>query len=1057
MARQKRSNVQIIVQNINNRPLSSAEVTLRSLETDATHTLEFDKQSKTYQATDLLSGRYLLEVKSNNLESQTREVQFAETNQTETVILGKEGLPSYYRGRMKVPFDPPRNLLGLTIQPGTSDEQEEALNAFAQELGLTVEEVGAPILADNVRVFRYPPGTSETERLAIQRQITNHPAVRLAGPVIHLTDEQVTYLTSEWIIRFKSEVTEQVVASLSDRLGLRVIRKIPYAGNAYLLRSQGAISFSELQVAEDLLESDLVEYVEPNLVITTVDFQVNPADFLYGQQWHIPLIDLPEAWQALRDQNPPGVTPGDPGDLTFGSEDTIIAIMDRGLESTTAGGVTTSDHPDFDGTVTGGANKVYQFFDFALMQANNDNPPNDHGMGCAGVATALANNSSTVAGEVEGVAGAAPNCRVMGLIRPAGGTVQQYADAYIWIAGFDPGWVADGVNYPAGTVFPAVPSPGADIISNSFLMPTGGLMNDTFDFLATYGRSGKGIVNFVAAGNGNINTAIENPMAAHGKALAIAASTDGDVKAGYSSWGNAIEVCAPSSGGAQGISTCDLMGGGNIAGNSGGGLNYRNNFGGTSSATPLVAGVAALMLSVEPSLTWIQVREILRTTAQRIDTANTNPVGQWVDNDGDGIDEFSQWYGYGRIDANAAVNAVIDLTTATDVVVRDNLTDTGVVPSTGWHAHSPDIWTRSMDDPIPVLGYNSNPPHQNPKRGQDNYVYLRVKNVGTAASNEVYLRALITHFPGFEFRYPEEWLPSSPPSSPVPSPLLPGSYLIGEELIDNLAPGVDIIVKMIWDEALVPPNEVVVDGMTVKWHPCLLADVTPHDGPAPAGATFDVKRDNNLAHRNITVDDPDLFDDLFAVGIVAGTSDQVGTDALIIDRSLLPVSYRVFVRVADEQHMEAWLQLVETGGIKPAEVLPGSPGVVIDEDDWPRRPDPPGECQITLLEATRIGIKCCDGNAVIIHTPAKTRIEHICDPRLNRRPRVSVGTYQGKKVVYFDGGSQAIELPLRLPAGKYVPVVLGLDRPSERYGGGLLKATQLKGSGELSPGYTIEG
>ena len=61
------------------------------------------------------------------------------------------------------------------------------------------------------------------------------------------------------------------------------------------------------------------------------------------------------------------------------------------------------------------------------------------------------------------------------------------------------------------------------------------------------------------------------------------------------------------------------------------------------------------MLSVNPFLTWADVRDILRSTSVKIDFNNNDATGQWVDNDGDGVNEFSQWYGYGRVDAAAAV------------------------------------------------------------------------------------------------------------------------------------------------------------------------------------------------------------------------------------------------------------------------------------------------------------------------------------------------------------------------------------------------------------------
>lgn len=485
-------------------------------------------------------------------------------------------------------------------------------------------------------------------------------------------------------------------------------------------------------------------------------------------------------------------------------------------------------------------------------------------------------------------------------------------------------------------------------------------------------------------------------------------------------------------------------------------------FGGTSHSCPTVAGAVALILSVRPELTWVQVREILRTTARRIDIGQANAIGQWVDNDGDGVDEFSQWYGYGCLDVNAAVIATRDLGTAADVVVRDNQTDDGTVPTGGWHAHSPDIWVRRTDDPIPALAYDVNPPHENPIGGQDNYVFMRVKNKGTAGSNEVYLRAYIKHYAGFDFTYPDEWQPTTRPGDAVPTPLVPGTYLIGEERIDNLAQDDDIIVKMTWNANLVPPAEVLVGGVNVRWHPCLLAEVSPHDGPAPAttAATYEVMKDNNLAQRNITIEYPGDADDDFAVGVVAGTSSPVGVDAIIIDRSFLPADYRVFIRIADNRHMIHWLKLLEGGVLEATEPLPGSPYEKPEPSPrWPEKPSAKGTCKVTLLESTRLGIDCCDGNALVINAPARTQIELLCrgDEGLLGRPKLQKGIYQGQDVIFFNGGSQALELPLRLTSGEFVPIILGLARPTGRRGGGMLKATQRKGDGELSAGYTIEG
>ena len=71
---------------------------------------------------------------------------------------------------------------------------------------------------------------------------------------------------------------------------------------------------------------------------------------------------------------------------------------------------------------------------------------------------------------------------------------------------------------------------------------------------------------------------------------------------------------------------------------------YCSDFGGTSSATPLVAGVAALVLSADTSLRWDQVRDILASTADKIDRAG-----------GTYRSGHSLKYGFGRVNAEAAV------------------------------------------------------------------------------------------------------------------------------------------------------------------------------------------------------------------------------------------------------------------------------------------------------------------------------------------------------------------------------------------------------------------
>jgi subtilisin family serine protease len=91
---------------------------------------------------------------------------------------------------------------------------------------------------------------------------------------------------------------------------------------------------------------------------------------------------------------------------------------------------------------------------------------------------------------------------------------------------------------------------------------------------------------------------------------------------------------------------------------------YTNGFNGTSAATPSVAGVVAMMLQINPALTQREVEYLLATTARRIDYPGTP-----VHHEGLAIDDawvlnaanraFSNAYGFGLVDARAAVDAAL--------------------------------------------------------------------------------------------------------------------------------------------------------------------------------------------------------------------------------------------------------------------------------------------------------------------------------------------------------------------------------------------------------------
>ncbi len=160
-----------------------------------------------------------------------------------------------------------------------------------------------------------------------------------------------------------------------------------------------------------------------------------------------------------------------------------------------------------------------------------------------------------------------------------------------------------------------------------------------YDYFNFYADSG---LYFHVSGVPAITTNVGYP-ANHPDAIAVGASTDFDYRSDYSQYGTDLDFVAPSSGGASGIHTTDRTGTAGYNTASGPAGDYHTTFGGTSSAAPLASGVGALILSVNPTLTASQVRDLMRSTADKIG-AVTYASG------------FNQFYGYGRINARVAVN-----------------------------------------------------------------------------------------------------------------------------------------------------------------------------------------------------------------------------------------------------------------------------------------------------------------------------------------------------------------------------------------------------------------
>lgn len=315
---------------------------------------------------------------------------------------------------------------------------------------------------------------------------------------------------------------------------------------------------------------------------------LTPTDPNFASQWALTKIRAPQAW-----------------DISQGVASISVAVVDEGCNLA---------HEDI----------VYKLPGYdAVTRTDNPEPQSadGHGTSCAGIVAARANNG-------RGGVGVAPKCRILPvrIAKGVSGGGWYTTDAMI----------ADGLRVAVDR--------GADVLSNSW---GGGapstVITNAFRDAQTRGRGGKGCAIAIATANQDLHTVSypANLSPTIPGLLAVGASNEWDERKSKTSrdgetwWGSnygpEVDVVAPG----VHIFTTDIMG---TAGYNSG--NYVPNFNGTSSATPHVAGLMALILSVDPELRSWEVEDIIKQTA-----LDLGPAGR--------DDEF----GFGRIDCRRALEA----------------------------------------------------------------------------------------------------------------------------------------------------------------------------------------------------------------------------------------------------------------------------------------------------------------------------------------------------------------------------------------------------------------
>ncbi len=456
------------------------------------------------------------------------------------------------------------------------------------------------------------------------------------NPVYRLEEADIPMLsTGEIVVRLRDNVSEEARDSMFADYQVVIIKKVDGLRNTYIVKPTGnADGDLAIHTANAMYEDDRTIYSHVDW-LCPIDLR---ASSFRDMQWY---LDDPE------DLGYGNINVKEAFDRTFG-EGVIVGQLDDACDVL---------HEDLVPSYIGISHNVAdnsQTETAAQPRYSGER----HGTATMGIITAISyftDNSG-----VTGVALASDFTASGGLTIA---TQSQIASAYTFARAQNVDVHNNSWGFGSGVPIP-------DVVANAI------------DAAFNEGRGGLGMVLCFASGNGRgmadsdeagIEVEAGEDLATLDSVIGVGASTPEDILASYSDYGSEIDVLAPSNSNLATDSdlpkvvttdnTDSTLGaiepGYNNAGFTDDDTsdladpNYTQSFGGTSAAAAMVTGTAALILSLDSDLTAPMVRRTIEHTCDKIDPDNAQY---------NGITSRSLFYGYGRLNAGAAVEAIHDRT-----------------------------------------------------------------------------------------------------------------------------------------------------------------------------------------------------------------------------------------------------------------------------------------------------------------------------------------------------------------------------------------------------------
>ncbi len=533
------------------------------------------------------------------------------------VINGQQAEADYYivDGK-KVILQISQTYSAIKLKPEVSKDMIKAFKANIDSAGFGMVEESPLLEKYGIVLVRIQKDTATALFKAGIENLSKKDEVETGNPV-YTAGGINQVLVNEFIVQFKSDASQESIEQSIKSNNAEIVKKDEKIKNRYILKFPGKTAREALTLSNAYHQDPLVEFSEPNFIsiypkrpkIKGTDIEeedaltpsaaATPNDPLFSKQWALNNtgssghadadIDAPEGWEIHK-----------------GMDSIIVAIIDEGVDT---------QHKDL-------KDKIVSPYD-ATDGDNNQEPKSwdGHGTACAGIAAAMTDNDV-------GVSGVGWNVRIM----PVRIAYSNYKNGP---------WITTNVITEDG-IREAV-NRGAQVLSNSW---GGGSPSSAINSAIDFAIANNCVVVFAAGNCCSGSYSGCGPWAQCPRpviypanlslskvVIAVSATNEWDQFKtpnsfdGEKWWGShsgeEVTVSAPG----VHIYTTDISGSDGYASG-----DYISNFNGTSSATPFVAGAAALVLSQNPTWNPTQVRNQLQNTADDL-----------------GDSGFDEYFGYGRI------------------------------------------------------------------------------------------------------------------------------------------------------------------------------------------------------------------------------------------------------------------------------------------------------------------------------------------------------------------------------------------------------------------------